>query len=43
MTASKIVAAAASGAAGDSTVNVDDVFQINTYLGMGGTNKGAKN
>ena len=42
MTASKIVAAAASGAAGDSTVNVDDVFQINTYEGMGGTNKGQR-
>ena len=41
MTASKIVAAAASSQ-GSSTVNVDDVFQINTYEGMGGTNKGQR-
>lgn len=41
MTASKIVAAAASSQ-GSSTVNVDDVFQINTYDGEGASNKGQR-
>jgi len=41
MTASKIVAAAASSQ-GSSTTIVDDVFQINTYEGYGGANKGQR-
>ena len=38
MTASKIVAAAASGAAGGDTVDVDDLFNTEMYRGTSATN-----